>query len=389
MKFTMLSVVHDRHGLVAPLRRGRRRGLVARTDTSSQYVIHHGFGLATLFALCLILDACGTPVSVERMDAGTVQNELTSNALTTGRLSESTQIVLRRLDLLGLYNEDRPAAIRSLSIIQAAEIDNRDLVYALAEMAFLQAESTDDRSYFLATVVYSYAFLFPASPANRPNPFDPRLRTAADLYNRALARGLTAADGQHVDLREGDYPLPFGTLLITFDRNALRWAGFELTGFTPAAELHIEGLQNRYRKSGIGSPLAADLSPIGDPRGFQVARLLKLPVTAVLRLSITPEAVSSGRVTGKLMLYPGNENRMVTIGGQEVPLEHEPSAAFAYALSNSAIWNTELAGFFRGDLFDTIPTQLVALEPYRARHNSRRIDPWHGVKRGALGRPNQ
>ena len=145
----------------------------------------------------------------------------------------------------------------------------------------------------------------------------------------------------------------------------MRWAGFELTGFTPAAELHIEGLQNRYRKSGIGSPLAADLSPIGDPRGFQVARLLKLPVTAVLRLSITPEAVSSGRVTGKLMLYPGNENRMVTIGGQEVPLEHEPSAAFAYALSNSAIWNTELAGFFRGDLFDTIPTQLVALEPYR------------------------
>ena len=218
MKFTMLSVVHDRHGLVAPLRRGRRRGLVARTDTSSQYVIHHGFGLATLFALCLILDACGTPVSgVERMDAGTVQNELTSNALTTGRLSELTEIVLRRLDLLGLYNEDRPAAIRSLSIIQAAEIDNRNLVYALAEMAFLQAEYTDDRSYFLAAVVYSYAFLFPASPANRPNPFDPRLRTAADLYNRALTRGLTSADGQHVELREGDYPLPFGTLLITFD----------------------------------------------------------------------------------------------------------------------------------------------------------------------------
>jgi hypothetical protein len=206
------------------------------------------------------------------MDARTVQSKLTNNALTTGRLSESTQIVLRRLDLLGVYNENRPAAIRSLSIIQAADIDNRDLVYALAEMTSLQAESTDDRFYFLATVVYSYACLFPASPANRPNPFDPRLRTAADLYNRALARGLTAADGHHVELREGDYPLPFGTLSITFDRNALRWAGFELTGFTPAAELHIEGLQNRYRESGIGSPLAADLTPIGDPRGFQVAR---------------------------------------------------------------------------------------------------------------------
>ncbi len=252
-------------------------GLVAWTGKSGPHVIRHGLRFAALLGLCLMLAACGTPVSVERMDARTVGSELTSNALTTGRLSEPTQIVLRRLDLLGLYHEDRPAAIRSLAIIEAADLDNRDSLYALAEMAFLQAESANDRSYFLATVVYSYAFLFPSSPANRPNPFDPRLRTAADLYNRALTRGLTAADGQHVDLREGAYPLPFGTLSIAFDRNALRWSGFELTGFTPAAELHIEGLRNRYRESGIGSPLAADLSPIGDSRGFQVARLLKVP----------------------------------------------------------------------------------------------------------------
>jgi hypothetical protein len=143
--------------------------------------------------LGLTLSACGTPISVERRDACTVETELTSNALTTGRLSESTQIVLRRLDLLGVYNEDRPAAIRSLSIIQAADIDNRDLVYALAEMAFLQAESTNDRPYFLATVVYSYAFLFPASPANRPNPFDPRLRTAAGWQRRVAGQRLCRA----------------------------------------------------------------------------------------------------------------------------------------------------------------------------------------------------
>jgi pimeloyl-ACP methyl ester carboxylesterase len=343
----------------------RAGGGDAPTDTSGPHLARHAFGMAVLLALGLTLAACGTPISVERVDARTVQTELTSNALTTGRLSESTQIVLRRLDLLGVYQENRPAAIRSLSTVQAADLDGRDLLYALAEMAFLQAESSNDRSYFLATVVYSYAFLFPASPANRPNPFDPRLRTAADLYNLALTRGLAAADGQHVDLREGDYPLPFGTLSISFDHSALRWGGFELTGFTPAAELHIEGLQNRYRESGIGSPLAADLRTIGDPRGFQVARLLKVPVTALLRLHISPAAMASGRFTGDLELYPGDENLMVTIGGQQVPLENEPSAAFAYALSNPAIWRTELAGFFQGDLFDTLPTQLAALEPYR------------------------
>jgi hypothetical protein len=113
--------------------------------------------------------------------------------------------------------------------------------------------------------------------------------------HRALTLGLAAADGQHVDLREGDYPLPFGTLSISFDHTALRAGGFELTGFTPAAELHIEGLQNRYRESGIGSPLAADLRTIRNPRGFQVARLLKVPVTDPIRLHISPAAMASGR----------------------------------------------------------------------------------------------
>ena len=102
-------------------------GLVAWTGKSGPHVIRHGLRFAALLGLCLMLAACGTPVSVERMDARTVGSELTSNALTTGRLSEPTQIVLRRLDLLGLYHEDRPAAIRSLAIIEAADLDNRDL----------------------------------------------------------------------------------------------------------------------------------------------------------------------------------------------------------------------------------------------------------------------
>jgi pimeloyl-ACP methyl ester carboxylesterase len=321
--------------------------------------------VATLLALCLALTACGTPISVDRLDARTVQTELTSNALTTGRLSESTQIVLRRLDLLSVYAVSPPSAIMALNQIVIADTVNRDLLFALAEIAFLEAERTNDRSYFLATVVYAYAFLFPTLPADRPNPFDPRLRAAADLYNRALTRAFATADGVHVELRGGDYPLPFGTLSVSFDQNALEWAGFRLTDFIPAAELHIEGLRNRYRDAGIGAPLAAALVPEGDPRGFQVARLLKVPTTALLRLDITPAAIASGRFTGRLILFTREKQRWVDIGGQKVPLENEPSAAFAFALSNPTIWKTELAGFFQGDLFENLPTQLFALEPYR------------------------
>jgi pimeloyl-ACP methyl ester carboxylesterase len=213
-------------------------------------------------------------------------------------------------------------------------------------------------------VVYAYAFLFPASPADRPNPFDPRLRTAAELYNQALTRGLAASDGVYVDLRSGDYALPSGTLSISFEPESARWAGFDLTRFVPAAELHIEGLQNRYRDTGLGAPLAADLVVTGDPRGFQVARRLKVPATALLELDTSPAAIASGRFSGRLLLFPGNERRVVQIAGQQVPLENEPSAAFAFGLSNPDIWKAELSGFFQGDLFATLPTQLVALEPY-------------------------
>jgi hypothetical protein len=65
---------------------GQARGHDAPTDTSGPRLIRHGLGMAVLPALCPTLAACGTPISVERVDARTVQTELTSNALTTGRL---------------------------------------------------------------------------------------------------------------------------------------------------------------------------------------------------------------------------------------------------------------------------------------------------------------
>ena len=314
--------------------------------------------------LCLILTACGTPVQVERRDARTVAIELTSNALTTGKPSLSTQILLHLYDLDGLYAEAPAKAIMVLHQIVAAGDAGPDALFALAELSFLQGERTGEHSQSLAAVVYAYAFLFPAQPADRPNPFDPRLRAAADIYNRALTQGLAEADGEHVDLRSGDYPLPFGSLSIDFDPDALRWGDRVPVRYIPAAELHIEGLQNRYRIPGIGAPLAADLSVDRDQRGFQTPAAVKLPVTALLRLDASVSAIAGGRISGRLTLYPDSGRQMVAIGGQQVPLESEPSAALAYALSNPDVWRTEVTGFLRGDLLQKLPTQLFGLEPY-------------------------
>ncbi|MCK7506289.1 MAG: hypothetical protein MZV70_21010 [Desulfobacterales bacterium] len=64
-----------------------------------------------------------------------------------------------------------------------------DRLFALAELSFLHAAKSGDRSYFLAAAVYAYAFLFPQDVRRIPDPFDPRLRTAVDLYNQGHRRG--------------------------------------------------------------------------------------------------------------------------------------------------------------------------------------------------------
>jgi hypothetical protein len=65
--------------------------------------------------------------------------------------------------------------------------DERDRLFALSELSFAHAEESGNKSYYLASVVYAYAFLFPANSADAPSPYDPRLRLAVDLYNRGIA----------------------------------------------------------------------------------------------------------------------------------------------------------------------------------------------------------
>ena len=48
------------------------------------------------------------------------------------------------------------------------------------------------------------------------------------------------------------------------------------------------------------------------------------------------------------------------------PLEYEPTAALAYQLSESTVWQREFAGFFTGDLLRIEKaTNLAAMAPHR------------------------
>jgi hypothetical protein len=116
-------------------------------------------GLAS--GLLLLLVACATPIHVDRLDPRRVERELDSNAISTGRLSEASRIELHRQNLSERFRRDPEGAIASLHRAVTAETPGPDVLFALAEMAFLRAEDTGKHPYFLAAAIYAYAFLFP------------------------------------------------------------------------------------------------------------------------------------------------------------------------------------------------------------------------------------
>src|SRR6266851_8045674 len=98
--------------------------------------------LGTAAGLLLLLAACATPVQVERVDPRAVQRELTSNAISTGDISEPTQIVLHRQDLSELFEIDPEAAIASLHHTVTVGKPDPDAMFALSELSFRHAEDT-------------------------------------------------------------------------------------------------------------------------------------------------------------------------------------------------------------------------------------------------------
>lgn len=334
--------------------------------------VRAGLLAALVAATALLMTACATPVGTRLVDGRAVHRMLTESALSADEPSVFTRRTLQRAGLIETFKDDPPTAIAKLhaGYIEFHRTDSpiQELaLFALAEMAFLHAETSGDRAYFLASAVYAYAFLFPDDqiPSEITSwgytPFDPRIRIAADLYNRALAEGLVSSETpsetesrpREVLLTPGRHALPVGELEIEVDPAGFTWAGYKLDHFVPSANLEVRGLRNRYRQPGLGAPLAAGL---GDPDDESAHRLtdarippsLKIPVSALLRLDGVRRGLAGGRLHGTLSVYTSDVTVAVTIAGREVPLEYEPTAALAYTLEGSRIWEFEIAGFFSG-----------------------------------------
>ena len=303
-----------------------------------------------LAAIAMLAVGCRTPVGVERVDGQSVHRALTANVLSADKPSSASRQELHRRDLFAQFEKDPAHTLAELDA-QLGEPGTENLLFALAELSFAHAAEDGGARYYLAAAVYAYAFLFSEGGAWPPDAFDPRFRVAVNLYNRGLTAGLEVSG--RVDLSPRTLALPFGSFELRAAPEEFVWAGRRLEEFVPVAELEVRGIRNRYRRNGIGAPLAGRFA---DEEGQDVpvearwvAPQLRVPLAAFVRIGTPLKSLIRGDVVGELELHTADRSGSVRIGERVVPLEYEPTASLAYTLAESRLWDFEIAAYLQGE----------------------------------------
>jgi len=324
------------------------------------------FGL--LLWAALLLAGCATPIGVHQVSPHDSYRKLMANPLTEGVASNATNIVLRRFDLVGEYKND-PAAVIAYLHDKALHDDRRDTLYALAELSYLYgerlvksvaaAEQALAPDYFLAASIYAYFFLLDDRVEPAPNAFDIRARTACDLYNFGLWRGMATGNAGALNLTAAVRKLPVGTLAITVDLSKYPWELEEFERFEPVDKYVIRGISIRNRSQGVGSALIG-VKMVSQEALFPQA----VPTTIFLRINANLVELTAGTATASLEFYSAYDDNLLEVKDRHPPLETDTTTPMAYVLETSKVWGLGL-GAFLGKEFESIPNGLYLTQPYR------------------------
>jgi len=325
--------------------------------------------LMLCLALVAILAGCATPVGVSKVSPREAYRDAYAFPLSAGIASDETNAVLNRYDLLRLYENDPAAAVAALHD-RALHDNRRDILYALAETAYLYGDQLSGSNrfdyrekapgYFLLAALYAYLFILEERPEPPPTAFDPRFRNGCDLYNFSLWRGLATSEDDGVVLAGGVRILPIGKLAVTLEKTKFPWALEDFEKFEPSEKYVVRGFAVRERTPGVGLPLVGVKKPSKDsPFGTQA-----IPITAFLRLRGNVRDLSAGTATASLELYSTYDDSDLVVNNRTVPLETDITTPVGYKLEGSDIWGFGISAFL-GKEFTRVPNGLYLAQPYQ------------------------
>lgn len=366
-------------------------------------------------ALCLLSAGCASQpmVRLRPQPYGPPASRLSLLERGIPQFSPRTQQLLERYDLTTRAARDPYGLVESLAQVHDGS-PGRETAFALAEVSYLAAGkyASADPDAAMQLCFYccaqAYSYLFDEDRDAVVSSYDPQFRSACDLYNAALEKGLRIARRQG-RLRPGrgfTFTIAGRRWDISIEPNGSDWAAEDFDSFEFVSDFELTGLSSQYRTYGLGVPLIAvrkaGVAPPEIERYY--APGLSFPITAFLR--IEPEAPCCGAVsrpghaddrrspieprrpplatvwanretspqregtnpqqrskTLRVELYDPLETTTVSVAGRPVPLESDISTPLAYFLDRPAFRYLDTFGLLRPDMAERI-TGLYMIRPY-------------------------
>ncbi|GAB6193976.1 alpha/beta hydrolase [Desulfocastanea catecholica] len=319
-------------------------------------------GIFLLFVIVSFgISGCATTMGVQKTDPRQVYEQITISAINEDNFSKSSHDVLIRYNLVDAFKDD-PEEVLILLHGKAEQGGRRDILFALAELNYLAGmrsrESQKQRSYsyFFASTLYAYLYLFDDSAPY--DPFDRRFRTACDLYNSALAQALANADG-NLKITSTKVHLPVGKFGFTLDTAKFPHDISNFEKFVSADQFKVKGFSQRNRDAGMGAPIiAVEKKKEGAPMH------LTFPGTLFLRVNCKLEDVAKDTCTGILELYSTYDHTETIVDNKKVPVERDLTTQLAYALDQPNIQGLGVNEFLHGTGY--IKTGIYPMQPFEA-----------------------
>jgi pimeloyl-ACP methyl ester carboxylesterase len=184
------------------------------------------------------------------------------------RPSERTLETLRRYDLDKEYRRRVDHALLHLEKFAQRRAE-AELVYALAELSWIEAKRLDYRrnpqaiDRYLDAAAYAHDYLFDPDPvlAEGRGPSDPRFRLACEIYNAGVDRLIRAAQTKGQIQPQNGEAIPFKvhgreqSLRILLENSP--WSPSDVHKILLASDFEVTGINRDLSQYGLGVPLVA------------------------------------------------------------------------------------------------------------------------------------
>lgn len=340
--------------------------------------------LAALLALVLLTGCAG--VTVTSISPAKYLAERRGDVLTTGRLSETAQEVLR---VVGITDcRERPVACRGALGISGG-ISEEQRLSALAELWLENALAADKAlaadevvlDAWLETARHAYAYLFFTARKPGERAFEDRQTQVRDYYNYAVQQTVTRLFKVYsaTPAAQRGETLALGGWRIAShaDDLALPPDSPMPDELLPASSLRFTGLRNSYRRDGFGAELVAVLPPPADADPARPFDTTRFPaITALLRFEgSTLAGVLTGRAV-QLMLYDPYRSAQAPLAGERVPLAANFTAGYGLWLARAGFATQSLRTLF-GLSDGIVRPRIELMQPYDPKR--RTIVMLHGL----------